>query len=381
MPLYGIVASQALLPAGPPPGLPARFIAVGTKGNFASPLIMTTEDSTATTWVDRSILASNVLPTAVLQDIAYSSTLGRWVAVGWDNGANYGYPQVLYSSDGGNTWMAATAAPSTDFMIFDICWTGTVFIAVGQDSSGANPRIMTSPDGITWTARTSAPTTVAIWYGVAGISSGLAIITGGVSEAGTTEKLSSSANDGASWTARTPPSTLNFIEDVVLVASGTHVCVGFGSSTNKIATSTDGTTWTIRVAPTDSYYGVAWNGSLYVAVGMDDSSNLEARIASSPTGTTWTSRTPDPTGDNAGNGINLLSVAAGVSGFVAVGRDNGGFNTPFIMYSAAGTTWTARTPAPTTGCILQGVGAWVARPFVPAARALTLSAAAPTRTP
>lgn len=356
MPIYGIVASESPgPPAGPPPGAPARFIAVGTNAAQDSPLLMTTEDSDATTWVDRSIPAASAAPTAVLQDIVYCASLDRWVAVGYDS-SSFGDPIAIYSDDGGNTWTAGTPAPSTNFMVLGVCWTGSAFIAVGQDSGVNDPRVMTSADGITWTARTSAPTSNALWLDVTGFS-GLAIAVG---QAGNSSlaKIMTSANDGSSWTAQTPASNPNPLNGVTAVSAGTHVGVGFQTSTSTIETSTNATSWTTRTGPSDSqFYGVAWNGSIYVAVGMDLSSNLEARIASSPTGTTWTARTADPVSAGA-DGPNLLSVAAGVSGgFVAVGRDNNSFSIPYIMYSAAGTTWTARTPAPSTNCILQGVGA------------------------
>ncbi len=355
--IYGIVASDEVPAPTIPPGAPARFIAVGTV-DFDTPILMTTEDDNALTWVDRSSAAASALPTAALQDIAYSPSLDRWVAVGWEVG--FGNPQVIYSDDGGNTWTAATADPATSFKIYGVCWTGAAFIAVG--STGSNtPKVMSSSNGISWTARTSDPTTTVSWIGVNGVS-GLAVAAGGV----TSPKIMTSANDGTSWTARTPSSTTNIgqLQDVVCISSGTHVAVGFSTTSTRggVITSTNGTTWTglLSGLPSDQqYYGVAYNGSIYVAVGMDFNTNFEGRAASSTApASSWTARTTDPVTAASDNGPNWLSVAAGVSGgFVAVGRDNNSFSIPYIMYSAAGTSWTARTPAPSTNCILQGVGA------------------------
>ncbi len=360
--IYGIVASEeisASSPGGPPPGAPARFVAVGTN-NFDTPCIMTTEDDDATTWVDRSLSATAV-PTAVLQDVCYCASLDRWVAVGWDNGGSFGDPQVIYSDDGGNTWTAATAAPATDFMINSICWTGAAFIAVGKASGSNTPKVMSSSNGISWTARTSDPATTCVWTGVHGIS-GLAVAVGGVNS----PKIMTSTDDGASWTARTPggAGSIGQLQDVVCVSSGTHVGVGFSVTSTRggVETSTNGTTWTGLGSglPSDQqYYGIAYNGSIYVAVGLDFNTSLEGRAASSTApASTWTARTTDPVTAGGSNGPNWLSVAAGVGGgFVAVGRDDNTFTIPYIMYSVAGTSWTARTPAPTTGCILQGVAA------------------------
>lgn len=352
--IYGIEAADdpAIVPPIPP-GNPARFIAAGNVGQ-SSPLIATTENDDASFWVDRSAAAALVAPNAILQAIAYSPSLDRWVAGGYDN-SSFGDPRVIYSDDGGNTWTAATPDPLTDFMIFGLCWTGSAFIAVGQDSTVTDPRIMTSADGINWTSRTSDPATGCVWHGVHGIS-GLAVVVGGVDEFGSPDKLASSSNDGASWTARTPPSSPSFLESVVLISAGTHVCAGFDSvGAHQMGTSANGTSWSNQNGVSDhQYYGIAHNGSLYVAVGFDYSTNLEARIATSSNATAWTNRTPDPT--TAVGGINLLSVASGVGGgFVAIGRDNNLFNTPYIMYSADGQTWAARTCDPASGCMLQGV--------------------------
>lgn len=375
--IYGVEAwaESTIPPSPPPPAVPAIFIAVGSIG-ASTPLLIATETNDAAVWVSRSTAAALASPTAILQCIAYSPTLGRWVAAGYDSTSNFGDPRVIYSDDGGNTWTAATPDPTTNFFINSICWTGTGFIAVGQDSGFTNPRIMTSANGISWAQRTSAPTTVTLWNGVSGVS-GTAVAVG----TGTT-KLSFSSNDGVGWSTETAPTGMTQINGVVCVPNGTHVCVGFGSSTNEIGSSINGTSWTTRAAPADhQYYGVAYNGSLYVAVGMDGSSNLTPRIASSVNGTTgWTQRTPDPSSGGT-DGINLLSVGTNeAGGFVAVGRDNNAFNTSFIMYSADGLTWVARTP-PVTNCILQGVAGLPPLMYHPQAASAHLAQSTPTRTP
>ena len=107
-------------------------------------------------------------------------------------------------------------------------------VAVGQ---GGSSRIATSTNGTTWTNRTSP-------FGVAGCAV---------------------AWDGNKWVAG-----------------------GFGSiggGTNSLAWSTDGTTWTGVTGTTifDTCYGVAGNGTQWVALG--DGTNT---IATSTDGITWT---------------------------------------------------------------------------------------------
>ena len=358
--LYGIIASDEVQPPTTPPGNPARYIAVGTTDFQDSPILMTSENDDALTWVNRSSAAAAAVPNAVLQDVCYSASLARWVAVGYDS-ASFGDPRVIYSNDGGNSWTAATPAPTTNFMVNSVCWTGAAFIAVGRTTSGNTPKAMSSSDGISWTSRTSAPTSSVSWQGSNGIS-GLAVAVGGVNS----PIIMTSANDGTSWTQRTPggAGSIGQLQDVICVSGGTHVAVGLSVTSTRggVETSTDGTTWTGLGSglPSDQqYYGIAYNGSIYVAVGMDFGTNFEGRAASSTApASTWTARTTDPVTAASDNGPNWLSVAAmNGGGFVACGRDNNAFSIPYLMYSAAGTSWTARTPAPSTNCILQGIGA------------------------
>lgn len=52
----------------------------------------------------------------------------------------------------GTTWTERTLPGSSGDRVNAIVWTGTAFVAVGDN--GGSPRAWTSPDGITWTART-----------------------------------------------------------------------------------------------------------------------------------------------------------------------------------------------------------------------------------
>lgn len=80
--------------------------------------------------------------------IAYSSTLGLYVAVSLD-----GTNRVMTTSNPNNSlnWTLRNAAAQNSWT--DVTWGNGLFVAVAQD--GTN-RVMTSSDGITWTSR-SAP--------------------------------------------------------------------------------------------------------------------------------------------------------------------------------------------------------------------------------
>ena len=108
--------------------------------------------------------------------------------------------------------------------------------------------------------------------------------------------------------------------------------------------SSDGVTWTATTSPFDNYGAVreiAWNGSIFVAVGSiyvysaGAYTQLSA-VATSPDGITWTQRT------DAGPGTvsYLNGVAYGGGKFVANGGT--GLNV-FLEYSSDGISWTLCT--------------------------------------
>jgi hypothetical protein len=147
-----------------------------------------------------------------------------------------------------------------------------------------------------------------------------------------TTKLATSP-DGITWTARVhPTSAFGWGVKGVAYNGSMWVAVGAGSATapGTIATSTDGISWTaVAASPFTEANAVAWNGSMWVAVGKGD-----AKIATSTDGVNWTARTA-PFND-AGHG-----VAWGGNKWVAVGGGASAFG-PMIATSPDGITWTSR---------------------------------------
>jgi hypothetical protein len=147
-----------------------------------------------------------------------------------------------------------------------------------------------------------------------------------------TTKLATSP-DGITWTARAHPTTaFGWGVKGVAYNGSMWVAVGAGSSTapGTIATSGDGINWTaVAESPFTEANGVAWNGSMWVAVGKGT-----AKIATSTDGVNWTGRTA-PFND-AGHG-----VAWGNNQWVAVGGGAAAFG-PMIATSPDGITWTSR---------------------------------------
>ena len=236
---------------------------------------------------------------------------------------------IAYSSDG-IKWTPVAASTS----IFSIqgrgvAWNGKMWVAVGE---GANS-IAYSSDGITWTGIGTSIFTYS-GYGVAW--NGKMWVAVGQ---GTTNTIAYSSN-GINWTGATDSSgaegsSLSIFADAGRgLAWNGSIWVAVGDT---IAYSSDGIIWIplINSVFSDTGYGVAWNGRLWVAVGEGTTNT----ISYSSDGIAWTGAT-DFSGA-AGSSVNIFSnagfgVAWNGTRWVAIG--DGGLNT--IACSSDGITWT-----------------------------------------
>lgn len=128
-----------------------------------------------------------------------------------------------------------------------------------------------------------------------------------------------------------------------IVWNGSIFCaVGDSNGVNShVMTSPDGITWTARTAAgvaADAYFGIAWNGYLFVAVGYNTQFS-NGICMTSPDGVTWTNRTMPV----------CITVWKAVvwsgSQFVAVGTRYAGSPTGAVVSATSpdGITWTGRT--------------------------------------
>jgi hypothetical protein len=146
------------------------------------------------------------------------------------------------------------------------------------------------------------------------------------------------STDGITWTPVVTSPFTSATGPPIITASGRGiawngslwVAVGVGA-VNTIATSTDGITWTGRGKTNfaTAAYGVAWNGIRWVAVGAGTLST-DHRIAHSADGLSWTGVTTNTIFSTAGYGVAWNGIR-----WVAVG--NGSSHT--IAYSVDGITW------------------------------------------
>lgn len=294
---------------------------------------------------------------------------------------------------------------------------GAGFLVVGGSEGSIvlddNSVVETSADGSTWDAQTTG--FEATFFGVA--TNGSTIVAVGVDitalgPATREPKISTSANAGVSWNARTPPIiTEGVLHDVVYSSTDNQfVCVGVDDDSGTIAsfphfglvgTSAAGTSWTQRTLSADEYelFGICENGGTYVTFGRDWDATLDAAIfRSTNAAVTWAKQTaPAEIVGKAGwlnagawsgerfilvgfndddeegviiasddgqapwtllatiPGIELTDIHSDGSKCVVVGRSSTAF-VPYITTSDDhGDTWTPRTPDPATGIALESV--------------------------
>lgn len=134
------------------------------------------------------------------------------------------------------------------------------------------------------------------------------------------------STDGISWTLRTP-----FAEALwwTSIAFGAGIFVAV-SANNDVMTSSDGISWTRRTPSSRiAWWSITYGGGLFVAVAKEGVGN---RVMTSPDGITWTGHAASITGS-----WNAITYGNGL--FVAVsGNDK-------VMTSSDGAIWTTRTSA------------------------------------
>lgn len=200
----------------------------------------------------------NSVFTSVAIAVAYNGRI--WVAVG--NGGT----AIATSSDGIN-WTRRTSTLTTGR---SVAWNGSIWVVVGY---GGRSTVVTSPDGIDWTDRGKPIAT----EGYSVIWDGSKFVAGGRGTTAT-DKLIQSSN-GITWEA------INFTslsEIYTLASSGLRLIVGGRQTTTTLTTTTlfysnnAGITWLPTVSSYSGQAGIAlsyatrsiaWNGSIWVAVG------------------------------------------------------------------------------------------------------------------
>lgn len=213
--------------------------------------------------------------------------------------------------------------------IYSVAWSGSIWVAVGYNSSSLAPICLSSPDGVTWTSRTLTGFGAADQAYCVGYGNGLFVVGGGLGGATPGTARISTSPDGITWTSRTPTGFTTGNVRSVVYSSDAALWVAVGAS-GQMASSTNGTVWTSRTSGTGTTLtSVTFGRGVFVAAALD------AGIYTSRDAVTWTARTTQFA--NTG----FLTIAYTSLGFFAAGFDltsgNPGANSS--AFSEDGISW------------------------------------------
>ena len=169
---------------------------------------------------------------------------------------------------------------------------------------------------------------------------------GGYLAVGNASRVALTTDGGATWTysGANLAATSFGSTQIFACAYGNSIYV-LGGSSAKVATSTNGTTWTFR-----SGVQTAWgsstiseikfiNGVFYAGGSRDISSVFSPAIATSTDGITWTNRTISGWALASYGGTYVYAIGSNGSGLIVIGGDLGNISTS----TDGGATWTYRS--------------------------------------
>lgn len=192
-------------------------------------------------------------------------------------------------------------------------------------------RVMTSTNGTAWTSRTI---TDSAWKDVA-YSPSLGLFVAVSEHTNGTNNRVATSPDGITWTVRAAGLNNQWI-GVAWSPELALFCAVALSGTNRVMTSPDGITWTPRTTiDTEQWVHIAWSPELLLFCAVSETSGT-TNIMTSPDGITWTGRTAPATISLRGicwsPELDLFCVSS--------------FTGPMLT-SPDGITWTSRSSAAT----------------------------------
>lgn len=255
-----------------------------------------------------------------------------WASVAYGNGvfmtiSDRGTDQTsVYSasSNNGQTWSSGVAIGSTPMWVPSIMHDGSKFVA--GFATGRGKSATTANNGSTWSFL--GPDASISSYVINGIAYGDGKYVGIRNTPPTTNSFLWRSTDGVNWGSSVDIGIPHAGWSSVIYAGGQFVAVASsGTGTNRVMTSPDGITWTMRsAAEANTWMSVTYGKGLYVAVAQSGTK----RVMTSPDGITWT-------GQDAAQANSWKSVAYGNGRFVAVSSDG----TNRVMTSVDGKNWTS----------------------------------------
>lgn len=237
---------------------------------------------------------------------------GVYNAVASNNGTTFvavgNNGTVAMSGDGTATWTTRTAI-SGNWQA--VAWNGTNFAAVGNNATTS----MTTTGAANWTTRTCI---TGNWTGIAAGPANQFCAIGN-----TDGYCMTSADSGVTWTKQ-----ICIPGRWLAIAWNGTVYAAVGDNGTTSMTSTDGITWTSRTITDGVWKSIAWNGTYFIAVGDNGTT-----CTRSTDGIAWSAQTIT---DGDWNSVAVFGTT-----FCAVGHNTDGV-LGYVTTSTDGATWTSR---------------------------------------
>ncbi len=255
-----------------------------------------------------------------LSSIAYGA--GRFVATGWSG--------TIVTSEDGMAWVLQPQRPPAAFTA--VAWNGAHFVIVG---SGGN--ILSSTTGLEWTQHNVGQD---VFFADVVFAHGRWVAVGAGGAVFTSV-------DAVTWTRQDLGEFHEYINAIIGTPTG---FVAVGEAGQVLVSDSAAAAWTIgEAAPGLPLFDLELRNGVYVATGV-------GHIFTSTDGSTWTAAVLPPVDP----GIDWNAVVATDDGFMVAGAsypDTSDTPKGYILHSANGTDWTARTVPGSPGFSAIGHGA------------------------
>jgi hypothetical protein len=278
-----------------------------------------------TTWTSVANPGGTTFPTNYFNAVAWNGSY--WLLLGnTATGTGASQRTILRADSSFTTFTSPPASPSATTGFFNsgnaAAWNGTMWVAVGSDvvsPATSAQNIKYSYDGINWTNATSGGFTAGTSsQGFAILWNGLLWVAGGGQITGVTETPLRYSYDGMNWfTSATASFGVLLVNCRGLAWNGTvFVAVGRGGA-SPLMYSYDAITWIIPSGHLFLFngYSVTWNGTVFVAGGAG--SLVSSGSLSSPDGITWTNAA---SGIGAADSIFAVGYSSNVTPDAVIGN-------------------------------------------------------------
>ena len=293
----------------------------------------TGRDGTATTTGATGPTGPSGGPTGNTGSTGPAATLQTDNFVAGSSNTNLGY------SYDGITWRTTSSSAFSYPGFAQIAWNGNIWVGVTYGGPSANSNTVGySYDGINWAASSSGTSLLNVsgkgvaWCGNVWVAVG--------SSTGSNKIIYS--YDGINWVNSANGNSFTFTIYAIATNGYIHLVTAYSSGgISTMLYSYDGITWFQNTAaPNGLFNAIAWNGTMWIAVGSTNS----YQVVYSYDGLNWTA---------SSSGYNLIGTANGIawsgSRWVIMGAYNA---TNAVIYSSDGITWTASA----SGNSLIGIG-------------------------